>query len=178
MSHTIALAMQDHPGVLHRTVSLLRRRGYNIESLAVGRSETPGVSRMTLVVDAEHVEQVTSQLDRLVEVLAVADVTREPTTERETALLKLDAPAARVAEIMSVVAASRARVAELGPATMVVEVTDTPDAVERFIDRVREFGIRELARTGRIVLAHGAATAARAAQPHPPHSIAQADGVV
>ena len=84
--HTIVALMQDRPGVLNRAVSLFRRRGFNIESLAVGHSETPGVSRMTLVVEAEDVEQVTKQLYRLIEVLKVSDVTHDPTVEREMAL--------------------------------------------------------------------------------------------
>src|SRR4030095_36945 len=82
--HTIVALMQDRPGVLNRAVSLFRRRGFNIESLAVGHSETPGVSRMTLVVEAADVEQVTKQLYRLIEVLKVSDVTNDPTVERET----------------------------------------------------------------------------------------------
>jgi len=155
MPHTIAVVMQDHPGVLHRTVSLLRRRGYNIESLAVGRSEVPGVSRMTLVVEAEDVEQVTRQLDRLVEVLAVRDVTHQPTVERETALLKVDAPAALVASILSLTASYAARIADMGPSSMVIEVTDAPARVESFIEQMRAIGIRELVRTGRVVLARG-----------------------
>jgi acetolactate synthase-1/3 small subunit len=157
MPHTIAVVMQDHSGVLHRTVSLLRRRGYNIESLAVGRSEVPGVSRMTLVVDAEDVEQVTRQLDRLVEVLAVCDVTHQPTVERETVLLKVDAPAALVASILSLTASYAARVAYVGPSSMVIELTDDPAKVESFIEQMRTIGIRELVRTGRVVLARGPA---------------------
>ena len=91
--HTIVALMQDRPGVLNRAVSLFRRRGFNIESLAVGHSETPGISRMTLVVEAEDVEQVTKQLYRLIEVLKVSDVTNDPTVEREMVLVKIHAPA-------------------------------------------------------------------------------------
>jgi acetolactate synthase-1/3 small subunit len=160
MPHTIALVMQDHPGVLHRTVSLLRRRGYNIESLAVGRSETAGVSRMTLVVEADDVEQVTKQLDRLVEVLAVHDVTHHPTTERETALVKVHATGPGLAAVLSALEGHAARVADRDAAGLVIEVTDAPALVERFIERMRPFGIRELARTGRIALARGPTAAA------------------
>src|SRR5256885_15986128 len=91
MKHTLVALMQDRPAVLHRAVSLFRRRGYNIDSLAVGQSETRGVSRMSLVVDAEDVEQVIKQLYRLIEVLKVTDVTNERTVGRETALVKATA---------------------------------------------------------------------------------------
>src|SRR5277367_3108870 len=101
MSHTLMALVQDHPGVLHRVISLFRRRGYNIESLTVGRSEIPDVSRMTLVVDAENVEQVTKQLNRLIEVLKVQDVTDDRTVERETALVKVHAPAASRAGLIA-----------------------------------------------------------------------------
>lgn len=153
--HTIALVMQDQPGVLHRTVSLLRRRGYNIESLAVGPSEAAGVSRMTLVVEAGDVEQVTRQLDRLVEVLAVCDLTHEVTVERETALLKIDATPAERATVLAAASGHQVRVADTGPATLVLEVTDAPARVDDLIVRMRGFGIRELVRTGRVVLARG-----------------------
>src|SRR6266496_829039 len=99
--HTIVALMQDRPGVLNRAVSLFRRRGFNIESLAVGHSEAPGVSRMTLVVEAEDVEQVTKQLYRLIEVLKVSDVTNDPTVEREMVLVKIHAPPTNRHEIVS-----------------------------------------------------------------------------
>ena len=153
--HTIVALMQDRPGVLHRAVSLLRRRGYNIESLAVGRSETPGVSRMTLVVEAEDVEQVVKQLYRLIEVLKVNDVTNSPTVERETALLKLHAPAAKRAGIMAVTNAFGAKVVDVGPTTVVVELTATSRKVDSFIEVVRAFGLKELMRTGRIAMVRG-----------------------
>ena len=97
MKHTLVALMEDKPGVLNRVASLFRRRGFNIESLAVGHTETPSISRMTIVVDSENtvVEQVSKQLYRLIEVLKVMDVTSEPTVERETALVKVSAPAAR-----------------------------------------------------------------------------------
>ena len=155
-AHTIVALMQDRPGVLHRAVSLLRRRGYNIESLAVGRSESPGVSRMTLVVQAEDVEQVVKQLYRLIEVLKVNDVTKSPTVERETALLKLHAPAPRRTGIMAVANAFGAKVVDVGPTTVVVELTATSAKVDSFIEVVRAFGLKEVMRTGRIAMVRGA----------------------
>ena len=154
--HTLVALMQNRPGVLHRAVSLFRRRGYNIDSLAVGQSEVRGVSRMSLVVDAEDVEQVIKQLYRLVEVLKVTDVTGERTVERETALVKVSAPAAARAAIVATAAACGATILDVGAATMVVEITGAPDDVERFLDAIRPFGLKEMMRTGRIAMVRGA----------------------
>ena len=120
MKHTVVALMQDHPGVLNRAVSLFRRRGFNIESMAVGHSETPGISRMTLVVDAEDVEQVIKQLHRLIEVLKVSDVTGDPTVEREMALLKIHAPSARRAEIVALTTIYEAKIMDVGASTMII----------------------------------------------------------
>ena len=155
MKHTIVALMQDHPGVLHRVVSLFRRRGYNIDSLTVGRSETPGVSRMTIVTDGADVDQVTKQLYRLIEVLKVADVTEAPTVEREIALLKVNAPRSARAELVALCTVFGAKTADLGPSTMIIEVTGEPPEIERFLDVVRPFGIKEMMRTGRIAMVRG-----------------------
>jgi acetolactate synthase-1/3 small subunit len=154
--HTIVALMQDRPGVLSRAVSLFRRRGFNIESLAVGHSEMPGVSRMTLLVEAEDVEQVVKQLYRLVEVLKVSDVTDGPTVEREMALIKIHAPGASRAEIVAIANVFDARVVDVGTNTMIVEMTGTPAKVQNLIDVIRPFGIKEMMRTGRIAMVRGA----------------------
>jgi acetolactate synthase-1/3 small subunit len=150
--------MQDRPGVLNRAVSLFRRRGFNIESLAVGHSETPGVSRMTLVVESEDVEQVTKQLYRLIEVLKVSDVTDNPTVEREMALMKIHAPSSSRAEIVALTEIFDARIVDVGANTMVIELTGAPSKVENFIEVVRPFGLKEMMRTGRIAMIRGAQT--------------------
>lgn len=155
MSHTLVALMQDRPGVLNRVVSLFRRRGFNIESLAVGHSETPGVSRMTMVIEATDVEQVVKQLYRLIEVLKVTDVTDEQTVERETVLMKIHAPSAQRAEIMAQTAVFGAQVADAGTNTMIIELTAAPAKVETFIEAIRPFGIKELTRTGRIAMMRG-----------------------
>jgi acetolactate synthase-1/3 small subunit len=155
VTHTIVALVQDHPGVLHRVISLVRRRGYNIESLTVGPSETRGVSRMTLVVEAENVEQVTKQLNRLIEVLKVFDVTNEPTVERETVLVKVQAPASARAGLIALTESAGARVADVGANTMVLEVTDLPEKVEAFIGLCRPLGIKEMIRSGRIAMTRG-----------------------
>ena len=165
MRQTIAALMQDHPGALNRAVSLFRRRGFNIHSIAVGASETPGISRMTLAVEAADVEQVVKQLYRVIEVLKVSDVTEERTVQRESALLKVHAPARARAEIVALCSIFHARVLDAGSHAVVIELTESPAALERFIDLVRPFGLKELARSGRIAMVcppHREPTAARA----------------
>jgi acetolactate synthase-1/3 small subunit len=147
--------MQDHPGVLHRVVSLFRRRAYNIDSLTVGRTETPGVSRMTIVIEGSDVEQVTKQLYRLIEVLKVSDVTSDPTVEREIALIKVHAPKSARAELVAVCTVFGARAVDIGPNSMIVEITGEPSEVDRFLDVVQPFGIKEMMRTGRIAMIRG-----------------------
>jgi acetolactate synthase I/III small subunit len=154
--HTIVALVQDRPGVLSRVVGLVRRRGYNIESLAVGHSETPGVSRITLVVEWEDVEQVVKQLYRLIEVLKVSDVTNDPTVEREMALMKIHAPSAKRAEIVALAEVFEAKIVDVGVSTMVIEMTGSPAKVQNFIDVIKPFGVKEMMRTGRIAMVRGA----------------------
>jgi acetolactate synthase-1/3 small subunit len=155
LKHTIVALMQDHPGVLHRVVSLFRRRGYNIDSLTVGRSEVPGVSRMTVVTDGNDVEQVSKQLYRLIEVLLVADVTDAATVDREIALIKVNASSAARAELVALCKVFSAKIVDLGPSTMTIEATGEPSEIERLLDVVRPFGILEMMRTGRIAMIRG-----------------------
>ncbi len=171
--HTLIALLQDRPGVLHRTVTLLRRRGFNIASLAVGRSEVPGISRMTLVVDASDATQVVSQLDRLVEVIGVTDVTNEHAVQRETALAKIVASPSRLHQLVDIVAAHGARVLHVGDDEMIVEITDTPERVELFIAFIRPEGLAELMRTGRLAMMRGRTTTRLEA---PAHYRDQADG--
>jgi len=160
MQRTLVTLMQNRPGVLHRAVSLFRRRGYNIESLAVGHSETRGVSRMTLVVEADDVEQVIKQLYRLVEVLKVTDVTHGQTLEREAALVKVNAPPARRADILATAHACGAIILDVGESTIMLEMIGPPDQVERpegdGAQRPHRDGARR-ARTGRTAAHAGGA---------------------
>ena len=158
MAHTLVALVQDHPGVLNRAVSLFRRRGFNIESLAVGHSETPGVSRMTIVVDAEDVEQVVKQLYRLIEVIKVSDVTADPTVEREMALIKVHAPGSRRAELVALANVFGARVADVGSSTAIIEITEAPARVDDLVELLRPFGVKEMTRSGRIAMVRGAQT--------------------
>jgi acetolactate synthase I/III small subunit len=162
--HTIIALLQDHPGVLHRVLSLFRRRAYNIASLTVGQCELPDVSRMTVVVDADSVEQVTKQLNRLIEVLKVQDVTDERTVERETVLIKMQAPAAARAGLIALTGSHGAKVVDVGTSTLVFELTDTPDKVAAFVDLLRPLGVKEMIRSGRIAMVRGQAPAGSVAR--------------
>ncbi len=153
--HTLVVLLHDRPGALHRAVSLFRRRGYNIASLTVGRSEQPGISRMTVVVDARDVRQVIAQLARLLEVLAVSDVTHIPVIVRETALLKVGASAASRESVLAAGTAAGARVADVGTSTVVFEMTDAPARVEQLLEVLRPHGILELVRSGQLAMRRG-----------------------
>jgi acetolactate synthase I/III small subunit len=155
MKRTLVALMQDHPGVLNRVVSLIRRRNFNIDSLTVGHSETPGISRLTLVVDAAGVEQIIKQLYRLIEVLKVSDVTEDAIVEREIALIKVHAPRATRTELIALANIYAARVVDVGASTMILEITAFPSKVEQFVEIMRPFGIKELLRTGRIAMVRG-----------------------
>jgi acetolactate synthase I/III small subunit len=155
MKRTLVALMQDHPGVLNRVVSLIRRRNFNIDSLTVGHSETPGISRLTLVVDAAGVEQIIKQLYRLIEVLKVSDVTEDAIVEREIALIKVHAPRATRTELIALAGIYSARVVDVGANTMILEITAFPSKVEQFVEIMRPFGIKELLRTGRIAMVRG-----------------------
>ena len=165
MKRTLVALMQDHPGVLNRVVSLIRRRNFNIDSLTVGHSETPGISRLTLVVDAAGVEQIIKQLYRLIEVLKVNDVTDDAIVEREIALIKVHAPRNTRTELIALVGIYNARIVDVGATTMIVEITAFPSKVEQFVEIMRAFGIKELLRTGRIAMVRGPQSQRQEAEP-------------
>jgi acetolactate synthase I/III small subunit len=158
MRHTLIALVQDHPGVLARVVGLFRRRGYNIESLAVGASEAPGLSRMTLVVDVGDVDQVVKQFRRLIEVATVRSVTNERTVVRETALVKVSAPEPRRPELRATAARAGAREVDAWDAAVLFEITAGPADVSAFVARARECGAVELTRSGQIAMTLGAAS--------------------
>ena len=154
MRHTLVALMEDKPGVLNRVSSLFRRRDYNIESLTVGHSETPGISRMTIVVNGDDrvVEQVLKQLSKLINVTQVVNVSTEPTVIRELALIKVRAAHGTRSEIMELTNVFRARVVDVGAASLTIEITGQEDKVNSLIGLLRPFGIEELARTGRVAM--------------------------
>ncbi len=153
-THTLIALMEDKPGVLSRVASLFRRRNYNIESLAVGHSETPNISRMTIVVKGDNriVEQVVKQLTKLINVTEVVDVSEKPTVIRELALVKVAAGAGARSEIIELANVFRGRVVDVGSTSMTVEITGPEDRVNSLIRLLEPYGIEELARTGRVVM--------------------------
>ena len=152
--HTIVALVEDKPGVLNRMVSLFRRRGFNIDSIAVGGSELPHLSRMTIVVDGANtmVEQVRKQLDKIVDVIKVSDITAENTVARELALIKVKATSASRSEIIEIVDIFRASIVDVAADSVIVEVTGDEDKITSLLNLLRGFGIREIARTGRIAM--------------------------
>jgi acetolactate synthase-1/3 small subunit len=154
MTHTLVALMEDKPGVLNRISSLFHRRNYNIESLTVGHSETPGISRMTIALngDSRVVEQVVKQLSKLINVTEVIDVSADPTVIRELALIKVTAGPGTRSEIIELANIFRARVVDVGIDSLTVEITGPEDRVNSLIDLLKGYGIEELARTGRVAM--------------------------
>jgi acetolactate synthase I/III small subunit len=160
---TFIVHVEDHPGVLNRVVSLFRQRAVNIESLAVGRSEQPGVSRITLVVRAEAgaATRLALRLYKIVDVLQVADVTAAKAVIRELVFIKVSA--ALRSEVLQLCNVFRARVVDLCPASVTVEATGAQDKMDGLIEALRPFGILELVRTGAVAMTRGAQPVAAAA---------------
>lgn len=161
--HTITVLVENHPGVLARVAGLFARRGFNIESLAVSVTDKPEVSRMTIVVggDLRVLEQITKQLNKLVEVLKVVDYSETTAVERELALIKVNAEAKDRAEIMQIVEIFRGRIIDMSDKTFIIEVTGGTEKLDKITDLLSTYGIRELVRTGIIAMARGAKTANR-----------------
>jgi acetolactate synthase-1/3 small subunit len=156
--HTLVALVQDKPGVLNRMVSLFRRRGFNIASIAVGRSEIAGFSRITFVVDGSLTmgEQVRKQLlGKVVEVVKVTDITEEDIVVRELALVKVKSPAGSRSEIIQIVDIFRADIVDVSQDSLTIEITGTEDKIDSLLNLLRPFGIKEIARTGRIAMARG-----------------------
>jgi len=153
-SHTISVRLENKPGALARVSQLFSRRGYNIESLAVGPTEQPYVSRLTLRVDcSEHsLEQIEKQMHKLVNVLRVTELTPDEAIERELALITVRVPADRRADLVALSQIAGARVADIGRDAITFEFVGRPEQVEAFEELVRPYGVRELVRTGRIGL--------------------------
>lgn len=158
--HTLSVLVEDHPGVLNRVVSLLRRRSFNITSITVGHSEQPGVSRMTIVVEgfAEEVEQASKQLYKLMEVLKVADVTELNCVAHEMALIKVAAKSQSRSEILQIAQIYQARVVDASPTTLLIEATGPEQQIDGLLSMLKSFGIRELVRTGPVAMMRGSST--------------------
>jgi acetolactate synthase-1/3 small subunit len=157
MRHVLSALVHNQPGVLAHVSGMLASRGFNIDSLAVGETEDANLSRMTFVVhgDDAELDQVRKQLDKIVTVVKVQDISSEDFVERDLMLLKVKAPPEKRMEIVLLVEMFRARVVDIGSADMMIEISGQERKVEAFINLLRPHGILELARTGRIALVRG-----------------------
>ena len=153
----LSLLVENRPGVLQRVSAAIRRRGFNIDSLSVGRTEDPTVSRMTITVfvGQQAAEQATKQVDKLIDVISVDDITDAEVVAHELLLVKVKSPPARRRELLDIVDIFRGRIIDVAPESVIVEVTGGENKIDRFIDLVRPFGIKELARSGEVAMVRG-----------------------
>ncbi len=158
--HTVVAIVEDKPGVLMRVASLFRRRGFNIESLTVGPTETQGLSRMTIIVDGESapVEQVEKQLYKLIDVVKVSDLSNEEMVARELALIKVRCNNLNRHEILDIAQVFRADVVDIATNSLILQVVGDEDKINGLIKMCEPYGIRELARTGRVAMVRGPKT--------------------
>ena len=158
--HTVVAIVEDKPGVLMRVASLFRRRGFNIESLTVGYSEAPGLSRMTIVVDGASapVEQVEKQLYKLIDVVKVTDLSNEDMVARELAMLKVRCNNVNRHELLDIANVFRADVVDIATNSIILQVVGDEDKIDGLVKMCEPYGIRELSRTGRIAMVRGAKT--------------------
>lgn len=156
--HTFIAYVEDRPGVLAAVASLFRRRAYNIDSLTVGRTNIGGVSRMTIVVEADAAQArlVEANLYKMVYVLRVHDVTAEPTVVRDLAMIKVSSGAAERPQVLQIAEVFRARVVDIAPQALIMEITGTEDKIQGLVDNLEPFGIVEMVRTGTVAMTRGA----------------------
>jgi len=157
MKHTLSVLVENKPGVLTRVTSLFARRGFNIDSLAVGPTEDPTLSRITIVVSAEDtpLEQIMKQLHKLINVIKIQDLSTAESIDRELVLFKVNAASERRHEIIEIANVFRAKVIDVGRNSLTIEATGSSDKISAMEDLFRAYGIKELARTGKIALARG-----------------------
>lgn len=158
MRHTLSVLVENKPGVLARVAELFARRGFNIESLAVGTTDRPEISRMTIVVDVadKSLEQVRKQLHKLVNVIEISDLDPDHSVDRELMLMKIKAGKETRSEVIGIVDIFRGKIIDVSRESIIVEVTGTSAKLAAFEDLVRHYGIKELARTGKVALPRGA----------------------
>ncbi|MCC6027475.1 MAG: acetolactate synthase small subunit [Archaeoglobi archaeon] len=157
MRYTIAALVENKPGVLARVASLFRRRGFNIESLTVGVTERDDISRMTIVVsgDEKVLEQVMKQLNKLIEVIKVSDIS-SGSVERELCLVKVNAPPEKRGELVELTNIFRGRIVDVAKDSFIIEITGDEEKINAFVDLMRGYGIKEIARTGKVAMVRGA----------------------
>lgn len=156
--HVLVAIVNNRPGVLNRVASLMRARNFNIESLAVSHLDDPEISRMTITLRADDVlvEQATKQLYKIIDVLKVQDVTDEPTVQHELALVKVRATERTRGELISIMEMHKARIVDMAPGAVIVETVGTESEVDALIALLRGYGIKEMVRTGTVVMSRGA----------------------
>jgi acetolactate synthase-1/3 small subunit len=155
--HTLSVLVENKPGILARTAGLFARRGFNIHSLAVGPTEHPDVSRMTVVVDVEDLplEQVTKQLNKLISVIKIVELENNQSVQRELLLVKVRADMQTRSHVLETVQLFRAKVVDVAPDAVTIEVTGNPDKLEAFLKVLEPFGIRELVQSGLVAIGRG-----------------------
>lgn len=158
MKHTLIASVLDQPGVLVRVMGMFRRRAFNVESLTVGHSETPGVSRMTFVVDTSRISSriVEANLRKLEPVVDVHDVTHVPTVARELALIRVRCAEGERSQVNDLISIFRARIVDVSADTVIVELTGDPEKVDGLVELLRPRGIVEMVRTGKVAMTRGA----------------------
>ncbi len=154
MKHVLSVVFENKFNAIPRIVGMFSGRGFNINSISFGQGEEPGLTRMTLSTEGDEmiIEQIAKQLNKLIDVIKVVDLTYEPSVERELALIKVSSTASTRAEIMQIADIFRAKIIDLSPKTLTIEVTGNEDKVDAIIGMLQEFGIREVARTGSVAL--------------------------
>lgn len=157
MQHTLIALVENKPGVLNRVASLFRRRNFNIESLNVGRTERPDISRMTITMDSDELDarKVEVNLYKLVNVIDVQDVTNQPAVVRDLALIKVSARPDQRSEIANLASIFRARIVDVAPDSVIVEITGTEDKIESLLELLRPLGVLEMVRTGNVAMMRG-----------------------
>ena len=157
MRHTISVLVENKFGVLARVSGLFSGRGYNIDSLNVGETEDPTISRMTIVArgDDRILEQITKQLNKLIDVIKVTDLTSEEHVERELALIKVSAPQKVRSEIIQLASIFRSSIVDVSLESLIISVTGDEDKINALIDMLRPYGIREISRSGRVAISRG-----------------------
>lgn len=163
MQHTIIALVENKPGVLNRVASLFRRRNFNIESLNVGRTENPDISRMTIVMDSEALDarKVEAHLYKLVNVIDVQELTNQPSVTRDLALIKIKARPEQRAEIANLASIFRGKIVDVAPDSVIIEITGTEDKIESLLELLKPVGVLEMVRSGQVAMIRGDALGVR-----------------
>jgi len=160
--HTISVLVNDHPGVLTRVANLFGQRGFNIDSITVGGSEEPGLSRMIITTggDDHKINQLMKQLSKLIDVISVTHLSKNPFVSRELALIKVHAAPSQLAELNGIVEPFRAAIVDIGPTSLIIQVTGDSEKIDALLILLQSYGILELTRTGSMAMARSVVPAA------------------